>query len=292
MLILRVGNILNMEAIVQYFGDMPSLHRSLLLVGGLTLFMLIEQARPLFEMTYSRGRHTALNLFFTLTTVVVNFSLAFVLFLTAEWVVRAGVGLLQWVDMPMWADVILGLMLMDLIGAYLAHWVQHHVKWMWQFHVVHHTDQHIDTTSANRHHPGESLVRVGFTILAVILVGAPVWLIFLYQTASLVMTQFNHANIKMPDWLDNGIALLLASPNMHRVHHHYRQPYSDTNYGNIFSIWDRLFGTYVKVDNKHLRYGVDTYMDEEVNNSVLSLLKLPFLGYKEPIAYDKPEDLA
>ena len=180
---------------------------------------------------------------------------------------------------------------MDLIGAWLVHFIEHKVKFLWQFHVIHHTDQHVDTTTANRHHPGESVIRFLFTTAAVFIIGAPVWLIFLYQSASLVLTQFNHSNIKMPSWLDNTLVLVFCTPNMHRVHHHYRQPYSDTNYGNIFSFWDRAFQTYIKVDNKKLIYGVDTYMDKSQTENIIEMLKIPFQGHRPHIDYDKEESL-
>ncbi len=270
---------------------MPTLHRSLMLVGGLTVFFLIEQAVPLFKINYNRASHTLLNLFFTLTTVLVNFIMAFILVYSADWVVANEFGLIQWIPMPLILKAIIGLMLMDLIGAWFVHWVEHHVKWLWQFHVIHHTDQHVDTTTANRHHPGESVIRFIFTTLAVFIVGAPIWLVFIYQSMSLILTQFNHSNVKMPTWLDRALELVFCTPNMHRVHHHYRQPYSDTNYGNIFSFWDRIFGTYVRVDNKKLVYGVDTYMDKKQTKSVWELLKIPFTGYRQPIQYDKEEQL-
>ncbi|MEY2670534.1 MAG: hypothetical protein RLZZ577_850, partial [Bacteroidota bacterium] len=88
------------------------------------------------------------------------------------------------------------------IGAYLVHLVEHKVKFLWGFHLIHHTDTWIDTTSANRHHPGESVIRFVFTTLGVVLVGSPMWLVFLYQTLSVVATQFNHANIALPKKVD------------------------------------------------------------------------------------------
>jgi sterol desaturase/sphingolipid hydroxylase (fatty acid hydroxylase superfamily) len=206
-------------------------------------------------------------------------------------VVANSFGLLQWVSMPLLAQILIGLLLMDFLGAYTPHWILHHVKWMWKFHLIHHTDQHLDTTSANRHHPGESVIRFFFTMGATIVVGAPMWLVFLYQTGSLVLTQFNHANIRMPKWLDKTLILVLCTPDMHRVHHHYRQPYSDTNYGNIFSFWDKLFGTYAVVDNRKLIYGVDTHMDAKEVDTISNLLKIPFQSYRPSIKYPKEEKL-
>lgn len=280
-----------MDFIVDYFSDMPTTHRSLLLVGGLAIFFLIENAFPFFRLEYSKWKHTRLNLFFTLTTVIVNFAMAFILVASTLWVTEHNFGLIHWLSAPLWAQVIFGLMVMDFIGAYAAHWVQHNVKWMWKFHLIHHTDQHLDTTSANRHHPGESVIRFAFTVLAVFVVGAPVWLVFLYQSASLVATQWNHSNMNIPQWLDDILSLIFATPRMHRVHHHYREPYSNKNYGNIFSFWDRIFQTFVKVDNQKLVYGLDTHMDVNETENVVELLKIPFIPYRDRIEYDQEEKL-
>ena len=280
-----------LDTIVDYFTTIPSAHRTLILVGGLTFFSLIESAVPLMSLDYGRWRHARVNLFFTLTTILVNFVLAFLLVMSSDWVVASGIGVLQWVAMPLWAQLIVGLLLLDLIGAYTAHWVEHHVTWMWKFHVVHHTDQHVDTTTANRHHPGESVIRFVFTILATIICGAPMWVVFMYQSMSVVLSQFNHANVVLPAWLDRILVLFICTPNMHHVHHHYRMPYSDTNYGNIFSFWDRLFSTYTKVDNSKLVYGVDTYMSQEETDDIIGILKIPMKPYKGHIKYPSEEIL-
>lgn len=281
-----------MQSLTEYFSTIPSSHRSLILIGGLTLFMLLEQGIPFFSLKkYNRTKHTLQNLFFTLTTIIVNFALATILLKSSAWTSEAQFGIIHWTGMSVVLQAILGLMLLDLIGAYLAHLIEHKVKFLWQFHVIHHTDQHVDTTSANRHHPGESVVRFIFTVAATLIVGAPIWLVFLYQSLSAMLSQFNHSNIKVPAAIDKVLKLIICTPDMHRVHHHYRQPYSDTNYGNIFSFWDRIFGTYVEVDNSKLVYGVDTYMNPNEAHNIGFLLKLPFSGYRKPIEYDKEEVL-
>lgn len=117
------------------------------------------------------------------------------------------------------------------------------------------------------------------------------WMVFLYQTMSVVLTQFNHSNITMPKWLDNALGWLFCTPNIHRIHHHYRQPYTDTNYGNIFSIWDRIFGTFALVDNDKLVYGLDTYTDSREVNDIMTILKMPFLKYRPAMKYEKEEQL-
>ncbi|WP_343705725.1 sterol desaturase family protein [Flavobacterium sp.] len=266
-----------MNEIISYFSTIPSSHRSLILVGGITIFWLIENSFPLFKMHYKKWPHARINFFFTFTTIVVNFILAFILIKTAAWTIENNFGILQWLpQMPIWLYTIIGLLLLDLIGAYLVHLIEHKVKILWQFHLVHHTDTWIDTTSANRHHPGESVVRFVFTTLGVLIVGSPMWMVFLYQSLSVVASQFNHANISLPEKLDVFLSYFIVSPNMHKVHHHYVLPYTDSNYGNIFSLWDRLFGTFTYLPKDQLIYGVDTHMLPEENNELKNLLKIPF----------------
>ena len=280
-----------MDQLISYFSDMPTTHRTLALVGGLAFFYLFEYLAPFFTKKYNWFTHTGTNLFFTLTTIIVNFAMAFLLLKTSDWVVESKIGFMQWVDLPIVISAVIALMIMDFVGAWLIHYIEHHVKWMWKFHLIHHTDQNVDTFSANRHHPGESIFRFTFTILAVLVAGAPIWMVFLYQSASLIMSQFNHSNIAFPLGLDKILSLVICTPHMHRVHHHYRMPYSDMNYGNIFSFWDRLARTYVRVDNSKITYGVDTHMDAHYAENIWTLLKIPFQPYRKHLKYDSEEKL-
>ena len=272
-----------METLLNYFESIPSSHRSIILGGGLTLFWLIEGGIPLFHFKYNKWRHALPNLFFTFTTIIVNFTLAFLLLNSADWVVANNFGIINWIpNMPLWMYVVVGILLMDFIGAYLVHYVEHKVKPLWMVHLVHHSDHKVDTTTANRHHPLESVIRFTFTLAGVFIIGAPIAIVMLYQSMSLVATQFTHANIKLPKKVDKALSYVLVSPDMHKVHHHYVLPYTDSNYGNIFSIWDRLFGTYMEFDRDTLVYGVDVFPDEEKNSSINELLKQPFQKYQKP----------
>tara|TARA_R110002111_G_scaffold20120_3_gene48326 strand:- start:1579 stop:2421 length:843 start_codon:yes stop_codon:yes gene_type:complete len=272
-----------LESIITYFETIPSLHRSIILVGGLTFFWLLESGLPLFKFKYKKWKHAIPNLFFTLTTIIINFGLAWILLSTAEWVKVNDFGIINWLpQMPLWLYAFLGVLFLDFFGAYLAHFVEHKVKPLWMVHLVHHTDHKVDTTTANRHHPIESLIRFLFTLIGVVVVGTPIALVFLYQSMSLVFTQFTHANIKIPKGLDRALSYFVVSPDMHKIHHHYRLPYTDSNYGNIFSIWDRIFGTYMYMEREKLVYGVDVFPDEKKNSNISDLLKQPFKKYEKP----------
>lgn len=272
-----------METIINYFETIPSLHRSLILVGGITFFWILEGALPLFKFNYKKWKHAFPNLFFTFTTIIVNFSLAFLLLKSADWVQVNEFGIINWLpEMPLWLYVILGVVLLDFFGAYLAHFVEHKVQPLWMVHLVHHTDHKVDTTTANRHHPLESMIRFAFTLFGVFVVGTPIAIVMIYQSMSLIFTQFTHANIKMNKTVDKILSYFIISPDMHKIHHHNMLPYTDSNYGNIFSIWDRIFGTYMYLDREKIVYGVDTFPDEITNSSLKELLKQPFQRYRKP----------
>lgn len=272
-----------MEELLSFFESVPTWFRSGLLIGGIVIFWVAEGILPMFRFQYKKFRHGGLNLFFTLTTAIIGFGLASTLLAASDFVSSNEIGLLYLVDMPLWLQVIVGILLLDCIGAYLIHFTEHKVKWMWKFHVVHHSDTTVDVTTGLRHHPGETVFRIGFTILAVMIVGAPMGIIMLYQSLSVLFAHITHANVNVPVQLDKVLSYVFVTPNMHKVHHHYTRPLTDTNYGNIFSIWDRLFGTFAYVeDTRSLKYGIDTHMEEEENDRISNLLAIPFQKYRQP----------
>jgi sterol desaturase/sphingolipid hydroxylase (fatty acid hydroxylase superfamily) len=263
------------DSIIHYFDTIPNWHRTLILVGGIMFFWILEGVMPLFKNEYNKIKHAGVNFLFTATTLIVNFLFALSMVKASDWVVSKKFGLLFILDLPVWVFLLVGLLLLDFIGAYLIHLIEHKVKWMWKFHMVHHADTHVDTTTANRHHPGESVFRASFAILAVLIIGAPMWLVFLYQSCSVVLSQFNHANIRLPEWIDKGLSLIIVSPNMHKVHHHYMRPQTDSNYGNIFSIWDRMLGTFNYTPVEKLRYGLDV-LEDSTDENIGFQFKVPF----------------
>ncbi len=273
-----------MEELIAFFGNIPTSFRTGLLLGGIVLFWALEGVIPLFSAPYKKVKHAGINLFFTLISAIIGLGLAWLLLRASNFVSENQFGLLYLVEMPLWLQVIVGILLLDLIGAYFIHWLEHRVKWMWQFHLVHHSDTNVDVTTGLRHHPGETLFRIFFTIVAVMVVGAPIGFVMLYQSLSVLFAHITHANIKMPVKLDRVLSSVFVTPLMHKVHHHYAQPLTDTNYGNIFSIWDRLFKTFAQVDKtEDLVYGIDTHMDPRENSALDNLLAIPFKKYRPPV---------
>ena len=273
-----------MQDIIIYFENIPTFGRMLFLVTGLSFFLLIESLNPLFRFNYHKGKHAAINITFTLITLVINLFGAALIVAAVDYTSKNQFGILQMVELPVVLYIIVGLALMDLIGAWLIHFLEHKVRWMWRFHIIHHSDTHVDVTSGLRHHPGENILRLAFTTLAVLIVGPAFGLVMLYQTISAFFAHLSHANIQMPKTMDRLLSYIIVTPHFHKVHHHYVQPYTDTNYGNIFSFWDHIFGTAVYEKNMDsLVYGLDTHMKENDHSSIKGLLMIPFQPQREPI---------
>ena len=268
--------IINMENLLLLFENISSVNRAVVIISGITFFWVIEGIVPFKFLNYKKWIHSIPNFLLTLTTIIVNFFFAFLLVFAADWTNENNFGIIHLVNSSTIISIILGLLVLDLIGAYLPHLLQHKVKLLWYIHIVHHTDHKVDTTTANRHHPFESVVRFVFTFIGIFISGAPIGLVLMYQSISVIASQFNHANIQISNKVDKLLSYIIVSPNMHKVHHHFELPYTDSNYGNIFSIWDRLFGTFMELDKDKITYGVDTDLDEIQNSKFTSLLERPF----------------
>ena len=187
----------------------------------------------LYSFNYKKTSHALINLFFTICTAIIGFGLAFLLLKSTDFVSQNKIGLIHFYDIPLFIQVLMSLLILDF-GAYLVHFIEHKVPWMWKFHLVHHSDMNVDVTTGLRHHPGEIIFRITFTILSIYISGASIGMVMLYQSLSVLFAHITHANINLPKKVDNFISLIFVTPHMHKIHHHYKQPLTDTNYGNIF----------------------------------------------------------
>ena len=264
-----------MDAILNFVENMPSWQKLAWIFICLSISWILEGAVPLVSLSYRKWRHAGVNLIFLSTSLLIN-----ILFTAATaggfiWAKDHDFGLLYLVNWPVWVELLLALMLLDLVAQYFAHYLLHKIKWMWKFHLVHHSDTKVDATTGTRHHPGDYLVRELFSLATVIVFGIPLAYYLFYRISTIFFTYLTHANITVPEWLDKPLSLVFVTPNMHKFHHHYERPWTDTNFGNIFSFWDRLFGTMVYDDPKKVRYGVDVLQDK-LDENVGYQFKIPF----------------
>ncbi len=269
-----------LQNIINYFSDLENrpIERMAFLVGGLLLFWIIEGAIPLLTLKYKKTKlkHALTNLGFTLMHLLIHTALAIFIVMLSDWCQQQGFGLVYWFNAGILGTILVSFLVLDFFGGWLVHIVEHKLGFLWRFHVVHHADNNVDATTGLRHHPVESVLRGVFFFIAIFLSGAPIYAVMIYQTVLILAVAFTHANISLPKWLDNGMSYILVSPNMHKVHHHWKQPYTDSNYGAVFSVWDRLFGTFKKLDPTSIRYGLDRYYPNEKDEDFISLMKKPF----------------
>ena len=266
--------------IIQYFQNLEEhpLQRMAILVGGLLFFWIVEGSIPLIKLQYKKNklRHATVNFGFTVIHLVIHTLLAILIIKLSDWCLQQQFGMVYWFNANIAGTVLLSFLTLDFFGGWLVHITEHKVSFLWKFHVIHHADNNVDVTTGLRHHPVESLLRGLFFFMGIILSGAPMYAVMIFQTLLILATAFTHANINLPKWLDKGVSYILISPNMHKVHHHWKQPFTDSNYGAILSIWDRLLGTFKKLDPTQIRYGLDRYYPNEKDEDFVRLMKSPF----------------
>jgi len=268
------------EQVINHFSTLEQrpLERMAFLVGGLLFFWIIEGAIPLLPMRYKQHKlqHAAVNFGFTIIHLIIHTFLAILIVLLSDWCKVQGIGLVYWFGVGTLGAIIISFLVLDFFGGWLVHITEHKVPVLWRFHVIHHADNNVDVTTGLRHHPIESLVRGAFFFMGIVVSGAPMYAVMIFQTILIIATAFTHANISLPKWLDTALGYVLVSPNMHKVHHHWKQPFTDSNYGAILSIWDRLLGTLKKLDPKDIKYGLDRYYPNERDEDFIHLMKQPF----------------
>ena len=267
------------ENIIDWFDSLEKhpVERMAILVGGLLLFWILEGAIPLLPLAYKKNkyRHAGVNFMFTLMHLIIHTALAVLIVMLSDWCFRNSFGLVYWFHANVMMKVVIGVLALDF-SSWLVHFVMHKSKFLWRFHLIHHSDNNVDVTTGLRHHPGDSFLRGVFFIILIFISGAPMYSVMIYQTLVVVSTAFTHANISLPPKVDKVLSYIVVSPNMHKVHHHWKQPYTDSNYGAVFSFWDRLLGTFMKLEPKEIRYGLDRHYPNEKDEDFGALIKKPF----------------
>jgi sterol desaturase/sphingolipid hydroxylase (fatty acid hydroxylase superfamily) len=246
-----------------------------IILAAMALVAMIEVAVPL----HARGRwhraHLGPNLALTFITFATNalFSVGLVLALTR--LAAVGFGVLPLLAPPPLLAAALAVVALDF-SFYVAHVAMHRVPAFWRFHRVHHCDAAVDVTTTIRQHPGESVIRYAFMAVCAIGIGATPAAFAVYRLASALAGLLEHANLRAPAWLDRALALVTSFPHLHKVHHSRDARETDTNYGNLLSLFDRLFGTFTpSARGTSIAYGLAGFDDEEAQTTA-RLLALPF----------------
>ena len=196
--------------------------------------------------------------------------LALVLLLEAH-----DVGLLRRLSLPPLASAAIAVAAFDL-AFYAAHRSWHRFPSLWRWHAVHHSDPAVDVTTTIRQHPVESVLRYAAMAATALVVGPSPLAFAIYRSTSALNGLLEHANVRAPRWLDAPLSLVTTWPHMHKVHHSRTVAQTDTNYGNLFSVWDRLFRTFTPSSaGTTIRYGLAGW-DHPQLQTTRALLTVPF----------------
>ncbi len=250
--------------------------------GLLALLLLWETAKPFFANPGGRGRlvHGARNLLLGLGNGLVIALVFAGLWMAAAQASEAhGFGLLHRIAWHPVAETILVLLLLDC-WTYWWHRLNHRVPLFWRFHRVHHSDPHMDVTTANRFHLGEIVFSSLLRLPLIYLLGASMVQLALYETLLFAVVQFHHANVSIGRRGDRVLSWFIVTPHLHKVHHSHWQPETDSNYASLLPLWDRLFGTFRFPERPaSLRLGLDEFSAPETQ-TLPGLLGTPFASGK------------
>ena len=245
------------------------------------LLLVLEYRRPLRRWTQGIFRRVIINAAVSVPAfLVLRLGLIPVELAAAYWTQRAHFGVLNIVPMPPWLHGVLSFLFMDYL-LYVWHVLSHNVPLLWRFHNVHHTDLDLSVSTALRFHFGEMFLSGLFRVAGVLLFGAGPVAVLVYEVVFEGSVAFQHGNWRLPYRLERVLAWLIITPRMHGIHHSIVAAETDSNFTNLFNIWDRLHGTLrLNVPQGKITIGVPAYRDAH-ELTFFPLLVMPFRRQKE-----------
>lgn len=234
-------------------------------LGLFAAMALWEVTAPRRRLVASKGRRWATNWMVTAVDLAVVRVLLAAIGVAGAWDAAAsGFGLFNWLDWPIWLEIVATLIILDLL-IYWQHVISHRIPLLWRLHRVHHSDRDFDVTTAVRFHPIEIALSMLLKLGAIYLLGAPAVAVILFEAILNGAAMFNHSNIKIPKRVERVLRWVIVTPDMHRVHHSIDQRETDANFGFNLPWWDRVFGTYVDQPAKGhdgMTIGLEEHQDD------------------------------
>ncbi|MBI3187950.1 MAG: sterol desaturase family protein [Gammaproteobacteria bacterium] len=250
-------------------------------LGVLAVMAIWEVMAPKRALTVSKALRWANNLglvFFNSFILRLVFPAAAVG--VAAFAAEHGWGLLNYYALPTGLAIVLAIVAMDFI-IYLQHVLVHAVPALWRLHRVHHADLDYDVTTGARFHTLEIILSMLIKFATIVVLGAPVVAVIIFEVILNAMAMFNHGNVGLPTWLDTPLRWFIVTPDMHRVHHSIEDDETNSNFGFNLSWWDRLFGTYrdqPRGGHQGMTIGIRKFRDTQQATWITGLLTMPFKG--------------
>jgi len=253
-----------------------SIDPNYVLIGLITFFFSAEVISKRPAYMGKKLKHLAVGFLFQLMAIALASLIGLIIITVSDWVSRNELGLFNWIPVPLWFKIIVGFLIFDM-SDYLLHRLDHTVPLFWRFHRIHHSDTMMDATTALRVYPTEGIYFLMGEMFFMITLGLPVISLNLYLFTLLPVMFLQHSNIRYPKWIDGVFGWIFVTPNLHKVHHDVDQHYTDSNYGTVFILWDKLFGTFRRKALEEVKYGLNEF-EEDHKQSFLYLLRSPFLN--------------
>ncbi len=253
--------------------------KSAIIVSILVVLWAAESIVPMFAGRRRRFSHGAANVVLGIINAIVG-SLLFgaALLVATQWSRENAIGLLHHLPQawPVWARFLIGLVLIDL-WMYFWHRLNHSVPILWRFHAVHHADRELDATSAVRFHTGEIVLSGAARLFVLPVLGISLPMLLVYELILLPVILFHHSNVRIAPAADRLLRPILVTPWMHWVHHSMLRDETNSNYGSVLSVWDRLFGSFrLREDPSEIELGLTDDTSEDSWRTLRGMLIRPF----------------
>ncbi len=247
-------------------------------IALLVVFYSMEQVLSTPFNFNKRPQHLFHNALFYVVVFIANYFFAIFQVFSINWFNEHEIGLLYLVQTPFLVKLLIGVALFDMT-TYWFHRMAHKIPLLWRLHRVHHSDTTMDSTTYFRIHPLEILVFGTANIVGAAIFGLDLMAMALYFFILIPLSFVEHTNFLIPRWVDTTLGWFFVTPNMHKVHHEQDQHYTDSNFADIFIVWDRFFGTYKYLPVKKIKYGLKEF-DDDKKQTFLYQMKSPFINIK------------
>jgi sterol desaturase/sphingolipid hydroxylase (fatty acid hydroxylase superfamily) len=210
-------------------------------LGAVAVAMLLQRVSPHARL---RGSWRVNGGLWVANVLVMGAVCGACAFTTAEWAARGGIGILGRVHAPPLLAMLSTIAGLDLV-AYWWHRANHRIPALWRFHRVHHSDSTFTVSTGVRFHPGELLLALPVRLAAIVALGAPPEAVLAFEVVFTAANLVEHGDIAWPRRVEHAAERVLVTSALHR-RHHGRGLERNANFGTIFSVWDRVLGTYLQ----------------------------------------------
>jgi len=261
------------------FQTLTNMNTDLMMVIVFTIFFTCEQ---LFVKPFGIRKnaiHLLPAVLLQALYILINIAFAATFVVCCNWIGNNHIGIFNLIEIPYVLKMAAGFLAIDFVSYWTHRWY-HRYEIFWRLHRVHHSDTQMDSSTSLRFHPLDALLDNASTILAAFIFGLDINIIIIRWIIYMPLFFAQHSSINFPEWIDRLLSKIFVTPNFHKVHHHQNQQFTDSNYGNIFIFWDKLFNTYKSLPVKEIKFGLVEF-DTQERQTFWFLLKSPLINIKQ-----------